>query len=134
MPSSDHDRCHEAVIRWYDSAFNDYKIALDLIKLKHYHYGLFLCHLTIEKLLKGLIVQSGKEILLIHDLVRLTEMANLKLSKKYIEWLEEITKFHIAGRYAEIKLEFYQKSTLEYTNRWLKNTKGLIEWLKKKYN
>ena len=61
----------EKVIQyWRESAQRDLGAARDLIKLKHYNWALFIYHLAIEKLLKGQLVKSDKEIPAIHKLVR----------------------------------------------------------------
>ena len=94
----------------------------------------FFGHLALEKLLKGLIVkQTKKAAPYIHDLERLALLANLEFSEEQIKYLRIITEFNIAGRYKEIKYNFYKKCTKKYTEKYLKVVKNLFLWTKKEY-
>ena len=76
--------------------------------------------MVLEKILKGLIVRSTqKQAPYIHDLVRLQEIAGLKLSEKEIDLLDEINDFNIRARYPEYKLRFYKLCTRTYTKSYL---------------
>jgi len=58
-------------------------IAREMMRLKHYDWALFLGQLSLEKLLKGLILKkTGTPALPIHDLVKLTELANLSINRQ----------------------------------------------------
>ena len=52
-------------------------------------------HLIIEKLLKAKIALLDKEIIYVHNLVRLAKLADIKLNKEQIKQLKEITTFNI---------------------------------------
>lgn len=77
----------------------------------------FFGHLALEKIIKGLVIkQINKAAPLIHDLERLALLAKLELSEEQIKHLRTITDFSIAGRYSEIKYNFYKnapKNTLK---------------------
>ncbi len=71
---------------WKKSADYNWKTALDLFKTKHHDACLFFCHLTLEKIIKGLVVEYTDEPApYIHDLANLATTANLTLSKKQID-------------------------------------------------
>lgn len=119
---------------WKNSAIKDRKTANDLVKLKHNHWALFIWHLTIEKLLKGLLIKDKKEVVKTHNLYRLaTELQPIRLPKKYLEWLKEITTFNLEARYDSYKFEFYQKATKAYTAKWGKRCEEIFQWLLKQY-
>lgn len=46
---------------WRQAGLRGFKTAQDLYKTKHYDACLFFCHLALEKLLKGLVVQNTKQ-------------------------------------------------------------------------
>ena len=122
----------ETIEFWQKSAANDWKTANGLFDLKRYDSCLFFCHLTLEKALKGLVVQNTKQLSpFIHDLTKLAEMAKLDLTENQIDDLKTITTFNISARYGDIKLNFYKKCTLNFTKKYLKITKTLYLWLKK---
>ena len=125
----------EQINYWKKSAERNWKTALSLFKTKHYDACLFFCHLTIEKLLKGLIVeQTKKPASYTHYLEELaTKLIKLNLTKEQINNLKIITNFNIAGRYDDAKFAFYKKCTKKYTEKYLKICEELYLCLKKQY-
>ncbi len=64
---------------WIETANHDYQTMLNLYESKDYHWSLFMGHLVIEKLLKSIYVKNiDDNPPRIHDLLRLTERAELK--------------------------------------------------------
>ena len=53
-----------------------------------------------------------------HNLVRLAELANMKLSEEEVEFLREVNSFNMEARYPEEKLAFYCRCTPEYTETY----------------
>ncbi len=120
------------VIYWKDSAENNWQTALDLFKTKHYDACLFFCHLTLEKILKGLVVKKLNEPApYIHNLEHLAKLAQFQLTEKQILDLRTITTFNIAGRYDEEKFAFYKRCTKNFTSKYLIISKDLYLCLKK---
>ena len=120
---------------WLDSSKKDFQVAKTLFESKHYSYCLFFCHLSIEKFLKGLVVRTTKDYPpFTHDLRKLSRIASLNLDSEQEQLLEIISTFNIAGRYANVKFEFYKKyNKKEYAQKYLKITKDLLSWLKKQF-
>ena len=119
---------------WKQSAQKNFSAAQTLFDGKHYDGSLFFCHLSLEKYLKGLVVEKTKKAApYIHDLTKLAELAGLNLTDEQIKIFRIITTFNIAGRYPEIKHDFYKRCTKEYTAEYLQITKKLLVWLKKQH-
>lgn len=124
----------EQINYWKQSAQKNFAAAQTLFEGKHYDGSLFFCHLSLEKYLKGLVVEKTKKAApYIHDLTKLAELAGLDLSDEQTKILRIITTFNIAGRYPEIKCDFYKRCTKEYTSEYLQITKKLLAWLKKQH-
>ena len=122
------------VVFWKNSAEKNWKTALSLLELRHYDMCLFCCHLVLEKYLKAIIVKNSKQPApYIHDLNRLCEIAKLERTAEQKEWLNEITKFNVQARYADIKLAFYKKATNNFTKKFVEITSNLRLWLKKEF-
>ena len=116
------------------SSEEDWKIAQKLFRSKDYAHSLFFCHLTLEKLLKCIIVaKTDKAAPYIHDLVKLAQAADIKPDKNTEGVLKEITTFNIAGRYDDEKQSFYKKCTKSYTEKYFNLSGGIYLWLKKDY-
>ncbi len=120
----------ESINHWFEAAERDSLTADDMYKLGHYSWSLFLWHLVIEKIIKCLIVKKGKEVLLVHDLVRLASIAELSLTEEQKLILREITTFNIEARYDDYKEQFYKKATREYAAIWRGNSKEMYKWIK----
>lgn len=119
---------------WVSGSDYDWKTAGDLFKSKRYPYCLFMCHLSIEKLLKGLLVKESEDHApFTHNLVYLAGKLSAEFSKEQIGLLEEINNFNIEARYPDEQNEFYKKATREFAKRYLKKAGELREWLEKKF-
>jgi HEPN domain-containing protein len=70
-----------------------------------YLYVAYMCQQAVEKLLKAIIAQHGKENLPIHNLNRLVESAELsgELTGERIDLLAELTAYNIEARYGDYK-------------------------------
>lgn len=119
---------------WLISAKEAQKTAEDSFVDKHYDWAFFLFHLTIEKLLKGIIVKRDKTPLPIHDLPKLAKDAGLTVTKDQRAVLEEITTYNIKARYDDYKRSFYKKvSKKEYQEQWVRACREIIIWLQNEY-
>lgn len=104
---------------WIKTSDYDFKTANSLFVSKKYPYCLFFCQLTIEKLLKAIIVLKTKHHApFIHNLLRLAELTKEKFEDRILQYLAEITQFNIKSRYPEIKLSFYKKANKKYTPKY----------------
>jgi len=122
----------EVISYWAESAKRNFETAKFLYKGKKYSDSLFFCHLTLEKILKALVVKKiNTHAPYTHNLVDLAKKSKLILNEEQIENLTEINGFNIAGRYDEYKLTFYKKCTKNYADNWFKTSKELYLWLKK---
>lgn len=118
---------------WLDAAIHDLETAASLFRTGKYDYCLFLCHLSLEKLLKSLVTNTIKDHPpFTHNLLYLAGKANLHLSKTQIEMLDEINKFNMEARYPEDLKAFYKKVNKSYAKKYLDITKDFWKWLRKK--
>jgi len=118
---------------WLKSAENDYEAMQIMFNSKKNTWTLFLGHLVIEKLLKGLYSKNNQEnpyTIKSHNLLALAEKCDLDLTEEQVEKLQIITQFNISARYDDYKESFYQKCTDEYTAEQVKNIEEVREWLR----
>ena len=122
----------EVIKYWIKSAEEDYKTAEALLSLNRYVHSLFFCHLTIEKMLKAIVVKNTKEQAPYeHNLFLLTRSTGINFSKEQLDLFDEINTFNIKGRYDDYRFKFYEKATREYTNEYFKKENILYLWLQK---
>jgi len=128
------DMIKKQINYWRISAERNWDTALSLFKSKRYDACLFFCHLTLEKMLKGLVVEkTGQPAPYIHRLDQLAALAELTLTADQLKNLKIISGFNIACRYDDAKFAFYKKCTKQYTEKYLKIFNELYLWLKEKY-
>ncbi|PIP51599.1 DNA-binding protein [Candidatus Berkelbacteria bacterium CG_4_8_14_3_um_filter_33_6] len=119
----------ETIKYWIIASERDKKSALDMLRDGNYNWSLFLWQLVLERLLKALIVKKDKEVIRTHNLVRLSEIADIELSDDQRAELTEISRFNIEARYDDYKDEFYRKATKEYTKKWSEIAQRIEKWI-----
>lgn len=120
----------EAINLWVESAEEDWKTAKILFDNKRYSYCLFFCHLTVEKLLKAIIIKVTDEAAMpSHDLIKLAATGKIELSSKMTTDFKEMNSFNIEARYDVYKQLLYQKATPAYTKEYLAKTERIRLWL-----
>lgn len=122
----------EIIQFWKESSDGDLKVSKTLFETKNYSYSLFFLHLSVEKLLKGLIVQNTENPAPYeHNLIRLAEYTGIVFSETQLDLLSDVTTFNIKGRYDDYKNQFYKIATQEYASKYIQETEELILWLQK---
>jgi len=96
-----------------------------------YLLTLWHCHQTIEKMLKMIMIKKGKELLKIHDLPRLAELSEIKLSKDDLKFIKRLNKYYLKSRYPDLIYEPLPKPNKKFTQEYLKKTESLFLWLQK---
>ena len=120
----------ELVSYWIDASDIDYRAMNNLYASKDYVWALFLGHLIIEKLLKGLAAKKGvTSVLKIHDLNKLARVAQLEIDEQMKDLLDVLTSFNIEARYPDYKKEFYKKCTADFSSNYIIKINELRLWL-----
>lgn len=119
------------VRNYFERSKYDLDTAEAMLKAERYLYVAFMCQQSLEKLLKAIIVQKGKEILPIHNLVRLADIAGIyhSMDPRHQDFLADLTPFAIEARYGD-----YRESLLEIIDHkgaqeCLSKTKEVFKWL-----
>lgn len=115
---------------WIDTAEKDYQTAQHLFQSGDYHWGLFVGHLVLEKLLKAIYTsKSESNPPRIHDLVRLAEKCDLKLDEEMLDKLDMISRFNMNVRYPDYQQEIYQICTKDFSLEVMNSIKEIRQWL-----
>lgn len=124
----------EIIDFWVNASDDDLELSRSLFESKRYSYCLFFLHLSVEKLLKGIIVNTtSKPVPYEHNLVRLAEATDITYSEEQLDLLTDITTFNIKGRYDDYKNQFYKTATREYTEKYMSQAEQFILWLKEQF-
>ncbi|MDA3896038.1 MAG: HEPN domain-containing protein [Desulfobacteraceae bacterium] len=118
---------------WVNSANHDLDVAETLFQSTKYDWCLYIAHLVLEKTLKALYVKNiGTAPPRIHDLVRLADMAKIKLNEETLDFMDGVNTFNISTRYPDEKLNFYKMCTPEFTEKQFRRIKDIHQCLLQK--
>ncbi len=125
----------EQVAYWQTLAETDLEVARRFLQRgENLHYCLFFGHMSLEKLIKGLVVLVKNEMPpKIHDLVRLAERAGLALDEELRVTLGIFNSFNLEARYPDYKLSFYKRCTKEFATEQLAKIEEIYTWLLKRF-
>ena len=117
---------------WIESSDDDFDTMITMFENKRFNWSLFVGHLMIEKLLKALYVHVHNDFPpFIHNLLRLAEKCELKLTEDQKLFFATVTAFNINARYDDYKMSFQSKCTPEYTFQWIESIKINRQWIRK---
>ena len=117
---------------WADLSDYDIITAKFMLKSKRFPYCLFMCHLSIEKLLKSLIVKiTKKHAPHSHNLVDLAKRTSIEFKEEDKMLLADLTEFNLEARYPEWQKEFYSKCSKKYSEDYFSKTQKFQKCLKK---
>jgi len=123
---------NKQVKEWFIQSDYDIETAEAMLSSGRFIYCVFMCHLSLEKALKGLIVkQLDKVPSKIHNLIFLADELRLELSKEHLEFIYKLNALSITTRYPEELKKLIKVYNFETTERILNNTKVIQQWIKK---
>ncbi|MCK5456412.1 MAG: HEPN domain-containing protein [Melioribacteraceae bacterium] len=115
---------------WKNGAIDDLESAKILIERNRLLHGLFFCHLAIEKIMKAHVVKRTKELApRSHNLIYLSEKANLEFTDDYEIFLGILMKYQLQGRYPDYNPIIPDKPRVL---NYLIKTEKLLTWLQEK--
>ncbi len=116
---------------WKADAKEDIEFANECFERGKIKFGLFLCHLALEKVLKGLVCKTTlDQPPKIHDLIQLAEFAKLDIVAEQKRSLGKINEFNITGRY---NMPLPKLPPLTEAEEYHQLTRDLFRWLEQKY-
>lgn len=114
---------------WRKSGDEDFAAAESLLEKGHLRHSLFFAHLAIEKMLKAHVTRQTKDIPpRIHNLIRLAEMAKLKLDAEQKGFLREFGAYQLEGRYPDSEQVSVDPG---FARDEISRAKEMLAWLKK---
>lgn len=116
---------------WFFQSDYDLDTADDMLKSGRNVYAVFMCHLSLEKALKGLIVkQTGEFPAKTHSLVYLANKLNIDLSENQEDFIHILNKISVPTRYPDDLRKLFTAFTQKRTSEILTKTKNLQSWIK----
>jgi HEPN domain-containing protein len=117
---------------WLKQADYDLESAEIMHKGKRYLYVVFLCHLAVEKALKGIYAHRfQKDPPRIHNLNYFSDILKLELSVELKEFLDRLNDLSVPTRYPEEIAELEKEYDQTMSKAALKRSKEFLAWAKK---
>lgn len=112
---------------WMDGAREDLDTADVLLEKGKVLEGLFFGHLSLEKAIKGQVVEATGDIPpKSHNLLRLAQLARVEIDAPLAEFLGVMMSYHLEGRYPDSRGEAPAgEKAREYVDR----CKEVVQWL-----
>ena len=118
---------------WFEQAEYDIKSADIMFKGGRYIYSIFLCHLCIEKALKGIFVKRFKKNPpKTHNLLFFLNALGIESDKEKSTVIMKLNEASIPTRYPEDLKGMIKEFSKANTKKILAESKGILIWLKTK--
>ncbi|HHW40166.1 MAG TPA: HEPN domain-containing protein [Syntrophomonadaceae bacterium] len=116
---------------WFLQADYDLHTAKAMLRSKRYIYAVFLCHLALEKALKGLVAAStGEPPPRTHNLILLVKLAKPNLNHEQLTFLATLNTASIATRYPQELAQALKQYDRKMTKSYIKSTEEVIKCLR----
>jgi len=125
----------EKVEYWIDLSDEDFRVAVNLLKLKHFLYVGFMCHQCIEKIFKAAYeYQISNTPPFVHDLILIANKAGIleMLDDKQMDFIEQLSPLNIRTRYPDYKKALAKELTEAVCESLVSKTQKLQQWTKEK--
>ncbi len=110
----------------FKQAEYDFETAMAMFETERYIYTVFMCHLFIEKALKGLFAKKFKEDPpKVHDLIYLVKKIGLTLPPLHQDFLKALNDLSVPTRYPDEIEKLLKQYKKERTEKLLNQTKEL---------
>ena len=126
---------NDKVTYWIEMSDYDFDTAKAMLETKRYLYVAFMCHQTIEKILKAYWSNVLEEPpLKIHSLSRLAEKSGLDkdMSEEQTDFIDELEPLNIEACYPSYKERLMKNLTADRCKDLIEQTDKLRTWIKSK--
>jgi len=119
---------------WLRQADYDINTAEYMFNGGRYFYTIFMCHLSMEKALKGLYLERLKEIPpKTHNLIYLLNKMGIKPEEPIGKFLVKLNEASVVTRYPEELSTLQKDFTQPVTNDILSKSKEVLQWIKAQF-
>jgi len=116
---------------WFFQSDYDLETAYQMLLSGRNIYCIFMCHLSLEKALKGLFIKRINEFPpKLHDLIYFVNRISLSLEDTNLNFLMWLNRMGIITRYPEDLRNMITLFTQEQTSNAYEQTKIIQQWIK----
>jgi len=119
---------------WLKQADYDMDTADAMFRSGRYLYAVFMCHLSIEKALKGLYSKTLAEVPpKTHNLIYLLTRIGKKPDQDLLKFITKLNTASVATRYPDDLSKIQAAYDKEITNEMIKKSKDALKWVKTQF-
>jgi HEPN domain-containing protein len=119
---------------WLKQADYDMDTADAMFSSGRYFYAVFMCHLSIEKSLKGLYSKKLHEVPpKTHNLIYLLNKIGKKPDQKLEKFITKLNTASVATRYPDDLAKIQSAYTEEITKEMIEKSKDVLKWVKTQF-
>jgi HEPN domain-containing protein len=117
--------------KWLDRVVYDMDTAKAMLQTGRLIYAVFMCQQALEKCFKALLAYRDLEIIPIHNLRRLAELAGVinDLDESKLVKLDFLSRYYINARYKEELNQLSKGITESVTRDFIQFSEELVTWL-----
>jgi HEPN domain-containing protein len=116
---------------WLKQADYDMDTADVMFNSGHYFYAVFMCHLSIEKALKGLYIRTLNQVPpKTHNLLYLLAKVGNRPKPEMEKFITKLNTASIATRYPDDLAKIQAAYTAKITQDMITKSKGVLQWVK----
>jgi HEPN domain-containing protein len=105
-----------------------------MFSIGRYFYAVFMCHLSIEKALKGLYSKKLHEVPpKTHNLIYLLNKIGKKPDQKLEKFITKLNTASVATRYPDDLAKIQSAYTEEITKEMIEKSKDALKWVKTQF-
>ena len=118
-------------VNYINSAEYDLQTAQSMLDSGRYIYVIFMCHMSIEKMLKAIVAEvTRKTPLKTHNLIYLVKLAKVQFSQELFDFVAKLNNVSVATRYPEDFSEILKTYSQDIAREYLTRTGEVIRCLK----
>lgn len=119
---------------WLRQAEYDLETAQFMISGQRYFYAVFMCHLAVEKALKGLYQNKLQDVPpKTHNLIYLLDKNGVRPAEPMGKFIARLSEANIAALYPEDLDLLQARYTASVAVKMVEQTKEVFEWIKKQF-
>ena len=121
----------KAAKNWIATSEYDLETAGHMLKSGRHLYVIYMCHLSLEKLLKAIVAENQEDLPpKTHNLYHLTKCIDLDIPVQFRQLFADINAASLPVRYPEDLEKLSAQYNKEVAQTYLKQTKECHQWLK----
>jgi HEPN domain-containing protein len=119
------------VHEWFKQSEYDLDTAMYMSQGDRYFYAVFMCHLSVEKALKGLYLEKLRELPpKTHNLIWLLNKIQIKPDKQLGKFIAKLNEANVATRYPEDIEILKSNYNKEIAESMITQTSEAVQWIK----